>query len=435
MSVDHPVDALRQRARAQLEANTRYAERAGRRFTYSVPSARSYPFQWFWDSCFHAIVWSQFDAERAADELRGLFAWQRADGFIPHVIFWDRRLAMQQYWHYLESAPWLAVPWLPTTRGKPATSELVQPPVLAQAVERVVSAGAAAGAGAGLLREAVPVLLRYHRWLLATRDPDDDGLISILAPPESGLDYSPVFDTALGLGRDPDHRQLGVAMRLATLLAKRDRWSPARRARGWRAFTVEDVLVNSCLVAGLEATARLARAAGESGGAAWAEAQAARTLAALIARCYDAEAGAFRNLDGVAERPAPVLAIGALMPLMLDGLPQPIADAIVERQLTRSGRFAARYAVPSVAIADQEFRADSRPGGAARLWRGGTWINTNWWLVHGLRRHGFAAEADAIAQASRDLVARHGFREYYNPLTGEPGGAEGFGWSTLVIDM
>jgi len=32
-------------------------------------------------------------------------------------------------------------------------------------------------------------------------------------------------------------------------------------------------------------------------------------------------------------------------------------------------------------------------------------------------------------------LRRHGFREYYHPETGAPGGAAGFGWSTLVIDM
>jgi hypothetical protein len=33
------------------------------------------------------------------------------------------------------------------------------------------------------------------------------------------------------------------------------------------------------------------------------------------------------------------------------------------------------------------------------------------------------------------LIAKSGFREYYNPLTGEGFGARNFGWSTLLIDM
>lgn len=422
---------LRERARALLEANTRQGECGGRRYTYTVPSARSYPFQWFWDSCFHAIAWTYFDVERAAAELRSLLAWQRPDGFIPHVIFWDRRRAMQQTWHYLESAGWLAVPLLPVERGKPATSELMQPPVLAQAVERVFEAGA----GESFLREVVPAVLRYHRWLLAMRDPDGDGLIAILAPSESGLDYSPAFDAALGLGRNPGPTRLATAMRLVTLRNKLTGWSSRRLAQGRAVFAVEDVLVNSCLISGLDATARLARLAGDEAGAAWAEAQAARSLGALLERSYDAEVGAFRNLDGPAETPAPVLTVGSLMPLMLGALPRAVVEALVARQLTRPDGFWARFPVPSVPLFEPEFRADSRPGGAERIWRGGTWINTNWLLARGLRLHGFDDEADAIARASRELVERHGFREYFNPLTGEPGGASGFGWSTLVIDM
>jgi hypothetical protein len=38
-------------------------------------------------------------------------------------------------------------------------------------------------------------------------------------------------------------------------------------------------------------------------------------------------------------------------------------------------------------------------------------------------------------EKTKELVLRGGFREFYNPFTGEPYGAPGFGWSTLVLDM
>ena len=150
-----------------------------------MPSVRDYPFQWFWDSCFHAIVWSRFDAERAADELRGLLAVQEPDGLIPHVVFWKGDLVSRLQWHHLESRTAGRVPFHRT----PHTTAQMQPPVLAQAVERVVDAGAD-----GFLAEALPHLERYYRHLAALRDPDDDGLISIVSQFESGLDFSPVYD-------------------------------------------------------------------------------------------------------------------------------------------------------------------------------------------------------------------------------------------------
>ena len=88
--------SLDERARSLLEANTQTGELDGRLYRFSVPSLRAYPFQWFWDSCFHAIVWSRSDAERAADELRGLLAVQEPDGLIPHVIFWKGDLVSRR---------------------------------------------------------------------------------------------------------------------------------------------------------------------------------------------------------------------------------------------------------------------------------------------------------------------------------------------------
>ncbi len=89
------AEALLARAGELLAANTRHAFRDGRRYSFSIPSEERYHFQWFWDSCFHAIVWARLDVERACDELRGLIALQAPDGRIPHVVFWDDALVAQ----------------------------------------------------------------------------------------------------------------------------------------------------------------------------------------------------------------------------------------------------------------------------------------------------------------------------------------------------
>jgi hypothetical protein len=96
-----PRSDLLAQAHELLADNTRTSIFEGRTLTCSVPSGGRYPFQWFWDSCFHAVVWARIDPERASDELRGLFAVQADDGFIPHVIFWDQRLVSGRSWHHL----------------------------------------------------------------------------------------------------------------------------------------------------------------------------------------------------------------------------------------------------------------------------------------------------------------------------------------------
>ena len=59
----------------------------------------------------------------------------------------------------------------------------------------------------------------------------------------------------------------------------------------------------------------------------------------------------------------------------------------------------------------------------------------HWFIYRGLKRYGFTKEADDIRAKSIALLERHGFRECFNPETGEPFGARGFTWGTLVLDM
>ena len=70
-----------------------------------------------------------------------------------------------------------------------------------------------------------------------------------------------------------------------------------------------------------------------------------------------------------------------------------------------------------------------------RCWRGPAWVYTAWLLLPALRRAGYDAEADRILAGHVELVERHGFREYYNPLNGAGLAARRFGWSTLLVDM
>ena len=121
---------LREAARRQLTANLRrgISPWTGKPYSFAWPSAHPYPYQWFWDSCFHAIVWTHLDMEQAKEELRTLLRAQRADGHIPHRIAWERT-ATYPYHFYLHtnSKSWRD-PW---------RSELIQPAVLAIAVEEV----------------------------------------------------------------------------------------------------------------------------------------------------------------------------------------------------------------------------------------------------------------------------------------------------------
>ena len=72
----------------------------------------------------------------------------------------------------------------------------------------------------------------------------------------------------------------------------------------------------------------------------------------------------------------------------------------------------------------------------ARYWRGPIWPIINWVLRRGLRRYGFAAEAEQIRTACLELARREGFWEHYNALDGHGQGIGQFAWTAgLVLNL
>jgi glycogen debranching enzyme len=71
----------------------------------------------------------------------------------------------------------------------------------------------------------------------------------------------------------------------------------------------------------------------------------------------------------------------------------------------------------------------------AGFWRGPSWMAPNWFIYRGLIRYGMVEDAARVLERSMRLLEKSGFREYFNPVTGEGLGAEGFTWGGLVVDM
>jgi hypothetical protein len=326
-------ESLLERARDLLEANTQSAQLNGRRFVFTVPSARAYPFQWFWDSCFHAIVWSRIDIERAKDELRSLLSAQTEEGLLPHVIFWNRDRVSRFSFHHLESAGRLNF-FLP---GRPPrVSAQMQPPVIAQAVEEIVAVD-----GDAFLAEALPPLERYYRYLASSRDPDLDGLITIISQFESGLDFSPAYDRP-SRGKPASAIALGLNARLPQIHNKLLGYDLDRMLR-LNEHQFEDVLVNSIYADGLQALSRLAGRAGKVELERWALSRARETLSALIDRCYDERRGLFFNLSGRSgQRRNEVKTVISLAPLLLNDLPAAIVDSLVDHLTELPPRLSSR---------------------------------------------------------------------------------------------
>jgi glycogen debranching enzyme len=148
-----------------------------------------------------------------------------------------------------------------------------------------------------------------------------------------------------------------------------------------------------------------------------------------------ADDGLYYDLYSRHDTRSDVKTVTSLFPLILDGIPKREAQQLVRKHLTRADEFWTPFPVPTVAVDEPSFEPEFKSPMRSGLWRGPTWVATNWFLVHGLLKHGYTDEATHITTRTRQLVEKHGFREFYHPYTGEAYGAPGFGWSTLIVDM
>ncbi len=381
------TQGLERLCRSVLTASWAEGLRDGIPYGYTRPSPTRYPWQWYWDSCFAAIVWRRFDPERSRSELESLLRAARDDGFVGHVVFWDHPLTLRRRTYYNVDR-----------RSSPMTST-IQPPLLAWAWRIAVGDPA-----------AEPRIARHHEWLGANRDLEGDGLLWLIQPDESGLDSSPKFDPVWGWR---SHARSGFPVLVAG--SRRLGWD-ARRVRAAGRPVLCEVVTN--VFWGLS---RLAT--GEPS-----------ITPALVDRLWDEESGLFLDQAEPGGLRPVVDTWAGMAPLALPDLPDEIGHRLVESLLDPK-RYWLRHPPPSVAATDPSFEPNRGPGWKLRYWRGPTWINAAWLLWIGLLRLGYESEAREMVARLVPMVEREGLREYYDPLTGEGLGAREFAWSSLILEL
>jgi glycogen debranching enzyme len=415
--------ALRERVRALLRANMRkgYSKLLDRHYCYVAPAPGTYPFQWFWDTCFHAIMLARL-AERdlAQRNLRSLFEMQEDDGFVGHMIFWKQVLPVRSTDVFQARPSWRDL--------RPHMSAIVQPCFAATALRTMFETFG----DRVYLGEMYAKVRRLHEWLAARRDFDGDGLLAIITPFESGMDWKPSYDEVIGYKRRKTPTHLwselylrGVAVDFANFVARYE----LDRIRARERFIVKDAGFNAIYAADLVAMEALAREIGDDAGRFARRRQ--RVVDAMLQKMYDPATKAFHDLSMPGDRKLPVLTPTIFFPLAIPEVPQDIARAVVEAHLLRCDGFRVPCPLPSVEVRDASFCPAETPF----LWRGPTWVVNDWFVHRALRARGFDEQARTLRETLRALVERSGFREYYDPFTGEGHGAHDFTWSGLLVDM
>lgn len=371
-------------------------------YQYTVPSPDTYPYQWLWDSCFHAIVLAEYEPEFAVAELRALLSHQFDNGMLPHMIYWQPGTLHRYEW------------------GAEHTSTLTQPPMIAYAAWEIYRHTN----NLGFLESLYPRLLRYYEYLIMQRDPQDHHLIGIINPDESGEDNSSRFDSALKVPDDisyDDHLSRRLELVDANKACKFDAELCMHKY-----FWVKDVPFNAIMVENLRILSHMASLLGKQHDEHFCKLHA--DLISQAMREYLFENGVFFSMNGQTYEKIPTVTWAHFAPLFADLYSPEEAGVLIDQFLGNEDTLCASWGVRSVSKLEPSYRANG-------FWRGPVWMAPHWFIYRGLRRYGFTKEAGWVRDKSIALLEKSGFREYFNPETGEGYGAHEFTWGALVLDM
>lgn len=376
------------------------------KYQYTIPSPETYPYQWLWDSCFHAIILSHFDIEGAKKEILSLVSKQFENGLIPHIIFWEKEEKENSH---------TIVDW-----GKEDTSTITQPPLLAYASWKIYEKDK----DKKFLNKIYKNLFHYYKYLINERDPHERNLIGIINPEESGEDNSPRFDIPLGLPFKHSLQENEL---------KRHRLKDRNRECNFDApfcmknfFWVKDVPFNVFMIENLKALSEIACEIGYDYDSSYFERKRLEIIEAM--KTLMKEGGLFWSTYGEDYKKIKVKTWAIFAPLFAKVYSQEEAENLVRNYLFNEKEFGSGFFVPTVSLAEESFDPEC-------YWRGPVWMNVNWFIYHGLKNYGLDKEADKIKRGSLELVEKAGFREYFNPKSGDGLGAEGFTWAGLILDM
>lgn len=405
---------------------------------YTMPGPRLYPHQWSWDSALIAIGYAHYDTDRAIQELSHLFESQWKNGLLPQIVFnphFGGYFPGPGFWHAQES------PDAPKHRK---TSGVVLPPVHATAVLYVYRHASDEEKARNFLEYSYPYLSAWHEYLYRDRDPEDEGLVYIRHPWESGMDNSPMWDAfmqrlqlrpnEIPRYKRADTHTVSPADRPASAAYDRfawlvrffaDREYDENRIRGDCPFLVQDVLFNTLLCKAGEDLAEIARILGEDPSPH--EQQSQKTAQAINQKLWDGKHGIYLDYDLQQDTPIRVYFTANFSPLYA-GIPDDEKARQMVDALENAGFYLSSKDVTPLPSYDMHGFGFS----PVQYWRGPVWININWFLMNGLGRYGYDKQAERLRQTIVNLCEQEGFHEYFDPVAGEGHGSDFFSWSAAL---
>jgi hypothetical protein len=381
---------------------------------FHVPEVERYPALFAWDSGYHALACRHFDPELAVGELTTLYRANRLpNGLLSHQRYIP---GAEKHQALIER---LFGPMFDGDR-----TPFIDPPTAAFAAARLsLSLGSAVD---GLLDAAIGHL----RAIQQCRTVNGSSLPAALHPFETGTEGSAMMRPLL----PGDLERSLELLKDLTVSAIAAELSPERALANGHSFVVYDPTICGWFLLALEEAAAACRARARLEDAKWAEYTSAAVADELERLTWWEEGQLFVAYDVVAERQLP--GVGAM------GMISAASRYFADRGL--SGRVANRHLQDRAPLwGPYGFAAGlvTSEGGVRQYvqWDGNAvWGATVYWA------HLLAARVERwdVAHRLRSqlefLIGEHGFREFYDACTSEPGGAGsdgGFTWPALVLEM
>ncbi len=351
---------------------------------HCVPNPSRYPWQWLWDSCFHAVVWAHLGDERAGVELAAALSSQAADGFVPHI-------------RYAGGAPVdHARLW-----GRADASSITQPPMVGHAIAEMHRHGL--DVAPELVERATAALA----FLLRRRRRSPGGLIQLCHPWESGCDDSPRWDSTCEAW-SPRRWRVRKGELIGTIERSRS-GSPLSNP----GFAVGSVGFNALVafnareLAGLTGDGLLTAEADE--------------LADALEQRWEPTSSTWLD-DGATEGASgAVRTLDALLPCLVGG--RGASEALA--QLVDTTALGARFGPCGVHRDEPCFAPDT-------YWRGSAWPQLTYLFWVAALRRGDAAVASSLGASLQAGAWRSNWAEHWHPDAGSALGARPQTWSALA---
>jgi hypothetical protein len=381
---------------------------------FHVPDVDTYPALFAWDSGYHALSLLHLDPDLAVRELSTLYEANRLPGgLLSHQRFIPGSEDVQRFIEELFG---------PMFDGD--RTPFIDPPSAAYAAARLsLRVG---GSTTQLLDAAVSHL----RALATHRVVDGEALPAVLHPFETGTEGN-AFTGRLARGSDTIDF---TRFKDLTVSAVASGMSPARARSEGHGFVVYDPTVCGWYLLALEEVAAASATYGREADRDWARRTADSAADAAVALLWSESDFLFGAYDLVGGRKLGGLGAMGLIPAATAAMRERGLSAVVADHHLRPG---------APMWGRRGFAAGAVQAGAGVRdfvqWDGNAvWGATVYWAHLVALRLGRLDEAARLRHQLEELVAQHGFREFYDGWSGEArgaGAASGFTWPALILEM